>query len=103
AALSGSLEDVPELLEQLAAQSASPEARAWQVALSAAAWALSPRSFEKPVHGSLLELVHAPVEVRQIAALSLTHLERASAIGFETAELERLLLLHERLLGSSSE
>ena len=62
--------------------------------------ALSPRLFDKPALGALEELVRAPAKIREVAALSLTHLERASAVGFESEELERLLTLHERLLGS---
>ncbi len=96
ASLSGDPGDVAATLAALA-MVPDAEACAWHAALSASAWMLAPEAYERPSESTLATLVQAPPEARRVAALALTHLERASAVAFDLDELSRQVALHEEL------
>jgi hypothetical protein len=99
--LSGDLSDVRDTLARLAVEE-SAMAGAWAAAITAAAWMVRPDLHRAPERRELERFLGAQPDARLVAALSLSHLERASAVAFDPGALEAWLALHERLLAGTS-
>jgi DNA-binding transcriptional ArsR family regulator len=93
----GDLTDTPRVLDVLA-RDHSEEARAYHLALEAAAWLLRPAHFGCPGQAELRAALSFGPAARRIAALALAELERAALLSFAPAQLAAHVALHEQLV-----